>query len=460
MTDALRNIPLFQDAPDEEVRWILEHSYETQLDRGAFFVRQGEPAERFYIVLDGELQVTRTLNGQESVLGTTPPGVIGGEISMLNGTPSHISARAILPSRLMVLDQAAFRGMFASCPVISSRVWQIAAGRTQGLATVLTHQEKMAALGKLSAGLAHELNNPATAAMRAARTLRETLPLLQEQSIHLNTLGLSGEQITHLIAFQQQATARIGKVKPLSPLEQSDREDEIGEWIEAQDILHGWDMAASFVNAGVTLDELTALVAPLPSGSTNAVLTWLRTTLETTGLLYGIEQSTHRISDLVGAVKAYTYMDQAPIQEVDIHAGLEDTLKVLSYKLRPIKIMREYDPDLPTLLARGSELNQVWTNLIDNAVDAMAGKGTLWLITRCENDFIMVEVADSGAGIPPEVMPRIFDPFFTTKEVGVGTGLGLDISYRIIQQHNGTIEVQSQPGHTRFIVRLPRAKNE
>lgn len=466
MSDELCDIALFADAPAAELDWLLQHSTEVHLDTGAFFVKENDPGDRFYIVLDGELQVTRTMNGQEIVLGTTPRGIIGGEISLLHGAPSHISARAIAPSRLLVLDRDTFRAMFAACPTISSQVVQIAAQRTQGLATVLTQQEKMAALGKLSAGLAHELNNPAAAARRAAHSLHETMPRLQQQTMQLNGLGLRVEQITHLIMFQQQATARAGTMQPLAPLEQSDREDELGAWLQQQlppdweqaGGLGAWEMAASFVTAGVTLDELIGLVATLPPNSTSNVLAWLHSTLEANGLLHAIEQSTRRISDLVGAVKAYTYMDQAPVQEVDIQKGLEDTLKVLNHKLKQVKVLREYEPELPRIMAQGGELNQVWTNLIDNAIDAMSGVGTLRVITRRENDFVMVEVADSGAGIPPDVLPRIFDPFFTTKEVGVGTGLGLDISYRIIQQHNGTIEVHSQPGHTRFIVRLPTGK--
>jgi signal transduction histidine kinase len=246
----------------------------------------------------------------------------------------------------------------------------------------------------------------------------------------------------------------------LPPLEQSDREDELATWLDDQGVTDGWDLAPSFVSAGLTREALASLAEIVPSTAFAAALSWLHQSLESICLLDEIEHSTGRMSDLVGAVKSYTYMDRAVLQEVDIHADLEVTLKVLQHKLKSLTIKRHYDPQLPRIQARGGELNQVWTNLIDNATDAMGGRGAIELVTRSENTFVMVEIADNGPGIPAEVLPRVFEPFYTTKEVGVGTGLGLDISLRIISQHNGTIEVQSQPGHTRFIIRLPINSNQ
>jgi signal transduction histidine kinase len=355
----------------------------------------------------------------------------------------------------MVLALPAFRALFGTCPTVGARVLRIAAERTIGFATALKQQEKMAALGKLSAGLAHELNNPAAAARRAADSLRAVLNDLQAQTLKLCSAGLSKTQLADLQAFQQQALDRVVQARPLSPLEQSDREAELGDWLEAEQVNHSWEVAATLVSAQVTLDELTALAASLPGNSVADCLTWLCHSLTAAGMLADIEQSTARISDLVGAVKQYTYMDQAPLQEIDLHQGLENTLKVLNHKLKGINLIREYDPNLPSITAYGGELNQVWTNLIDNASDALDGVGEIRLITRVENRFAMVEITDDGPGIPLEIQPHLFEPFFTTKGVGVGTGLGLDITYRIIQQHNGSIEVQSQPGHTRFIIRLP-----
>jgi signal transduction histidine kinase len=450
-------IPLFDDCTDDELAWLARNSSEVQLERGDFFAREGDPQSRFYVVIEGELQITRTINGEEMVLGTTPRGIMGGENPLLSGGPMNVNARAIAPSRLIVFDRRAFLGIFANCPTVGMRILRTAAERTQGMAALLKQQEKLAALGKLSAGLAHELNNPAAAVRRAAANLREALPQLQAHTARLGTLGLNAAQIDRLVDVQRQAAAHAA---PLSTIERADREETLGAWLEEHGVDDAWDLAPTFVSAGLAEDDLEALASLAPSGATPDVFAWLHMALSADTLLGEIDTSSSRISELIGAVKTYTFMDQAKLQEVDLHKGIEDTLTVLSHKLKSVTLVREYDPELPRVEARGAELNQVWTNLIDNAIDAMGGKGTVRLITRCENNFAMVEVADNGPGIPPEVLPRIFEPFFTTKGVGAGSGLGLDISHRIIRQHNGTIEVQSQPGQTRFIVRLPVGRSQ
>jgi signal transduction histidine kinase len=460
MMDALYQFPLFEGVSDDEIRWLIDHSHEETLQDGDFFFRENGPADRFGIVLEGELQASRMVDGREIIMGTTPRGIMGGEIPLLNRIPANINARAIMPCRLMVFDEQAFREIFTACPVVGMRILQTATERMQRTASILKQQEKMAALGKLAAGLAHELNNPASAARRAAKTLWEAFPDLQAQTLQISTLGLSDPEVAALVAFQEQVIGQAANARTLSPIEQSNREDEIADWLDSLDISGGWDVAPAFVSAGITLDDLDAFAGQFAPDKLGGIVVWLRGMLDASALLNEIEQSTQRISELVGAVKSYTYMDHAPEQEVDLHAGLDNTLTVMKYKLRGVDVVREYDPHLPTIVARGSELNQVWTNLIDNAIDAMYGQGQITLITRHEADYVMVEITDDGPGIPEDVLPRIFEPFFTTKEVGVGTGLGLDISYRIIQQHNGTLEVQSQPGLTRFIIRLPiRAAN-
>ncbi|GAB4200134.1 MAG: ATP-binding protein [Roseiflexaceae bacterium] len=454
----LYNLALFEDLTDEELEWVTANSSVQHLETGDYFVREGDRATGFYVVLEGELQITRTIDGKTKVMGTTPVGVIGNELPLLYGTPAPATSRAIMPCRLLVFDLRAFRQLFTYCPTVGAKVLRVAAERTQNLAGMAKQQEKMAALGKLSAGLAHELNNPASAARRAAGTLRQALPTLQQRTVRLCGLGLDTPQFDTLLAFQREAAAR--PEPHLGPLERSDREDELGQWLDEQGVTDAWDLAPGFVGAGIDTAELAGLVEGMPPGSLGDVLAWLQQALAASALLSEIEHSSERIAELVAAVKSYTYMDQAPLQEVNLHDGLDTTLKVMRHKLKSIEVVRQYDPELPRIMARGGELNQVWTNLIDNAADAMGGKGTIWLITRCENSFAMVEIADNGPGIPKEVMGRIFEPFFTTKGVGAGTGLGLDITYRVIQQHNGTIEVQSQPGKTRFIVRLPVGKAE
>ena len=478
MMDELKAFPLFQDVPDEEIRWFLEHSSIVELQPGEFFLQEHTPSTRFYIVIEGELQVTRTVNGRETVLGTNPPGVMGGELSLLYGSESDISARAILPSRLRVLDAGTFRELFAACPTLGGHIFRTAIERTQGFVSTVSQQEKLAAIGKLSAGLAHELNNPSAGPPAGARgrpflitppragagggaaALRQTLPVLEAQIIRLNALELNGEQLEKLLQFQQTAVVFAGQTEFLNPVEQSDRETEFISWLETLDIFDGWEKAPTFVSSGVRLESLKGLVEKLPQGSAPDVITWLHASLEAQALLNEIEQSMRRISELIQAVKEYTYMDQNELKEVDIHHGLENTLKMLSHKLKGVEVIRKYDANLPKILGKGGELNQVWTNLIDNAIDALGGKGEITLITRCENNYVMVEISDNGKGIPSENLPRLFEPFFTTKAVGQGTGLGLDIAYRVVKSHYGTIEAHSRPGQTRFIVRLPVGKSD
>lgn len=449
----IQNLPLFQDATDDELAWLVAQSTEVTVAPGEYFFREGEPARRFYVVIDGELQVTRTINGEKIVLGTTPRGIIGGELWLLRGTPVEAAAQAIVPTRLMVFDFKSFLGIFTHCPAVGVQILRIAAERMQGFASLVKQQEKMAALGKLAAGLAHELNNPAAAVRRSAATLRNTLTDWQTHTLQLAGLGLTTAQLDQLLALLQTLQMRSATAPLLSPLEQSDREMALDLWLSEQGVANSWEFAPTYVASGVTIADLEMLVAAV--GVMPPLLTWLCEWLTARGILDELEQGTGRIAELVSAIKSYTYMDQGAWQSVDLHRDLENTLLVLKHKLKNVTVARQYGAAVPPIMARGGELNQVWTNLIDNAIDAMASGGTLTIVTRFENAFVMVEITDNGPGIPKAILPRIFDPFFTTKGVGQGTGLGLDISYRIVQQHHGTIEVHSKPGETRFIVRLP-----
>jgi signal transduction histidine kinase len=332
------------------------------------------------------------------------------------------------------------------------------AQRVQNLETFSQANQKLAALGTLAAGLAHELNNPAAASRSAAGQLRQTLNSIQAQALKFYELQSTPEQIEFLAAVQHEVEIRSKSMSWLDPLAQSDREEEMTDWLEAQGIENGWKLSPTLVAAGLDVEWLQQLAQKnISTTALSPLLVWLETTLTAAGLVQQVEQSSERISRLVKAVKEYSYMDRAPLQSVDVHEGLENTLTILSHKLKQkaVVVSRNYHPQLPRFEAYGSELNQVWTNLIDNAIDAVDKGGQIWLHTLLECDRLLVEIADNGTDIPLDIQGRIFEPFFTTKEVGRGTGLGLVTSYRIVVRHKGDIRVVSQPGDTRFQVRLP-----
>jgi len=456
MFDELRQVPLFADLSDEQLQWVKEHTSEITLQPGEILFAEGDPADYFYVLLEGEGQVTKRMRGQDTVLATHHEGVFTGEVPLLAGTPCIATARALLPSRLLKMGANDFQAMLVVCPPVIHLLLSTMAQRIQATDSLMQQREKLVALGTLAAGLAHELNNPASAAHRAAGYLRSTWQDAQSLLMKLNERHLSPAQRAYLAVFLQDAAERAAKASPLDSLEQSDREEALTDWLEQQNVSEGWKLAPTLVRASLEMEEIEDCADHVPPEALSDVLSYLGATLEMRGLAEEIEEGTRRISNLVKAVKDYTYMDQAPLQEIDIHAGLDSTLIMLEHKLKSgVVVTREYDRSLPRIGAYGSELNQVWTNLLDNAIDAMDGHGQIRLHTWRENDHVVVEIADNGSGIPAEILPRIFEPFFTTKGVGKGTGLGLDISYRIVGKHHGDIRVTSTPGDTRFQVRLP-----
>jgi signal transduction histidine kinase len=355
------------------------------------------------------------------------------------------------------IESDKFRRIAASETELMQTVLSAMAERTQDVEAQTRQREKMSALGKMAAGLAHELNNPAAAARRSAGQLREAVAHLQREAVRCDC-RLSGEQRETATELTRKLAERSSDRVELDPLTRSDREDEISNWLERHGVANGWELASPLAGAGVTTAELEELADSLHGQTLRAAIGWIQVGIQVAELAADVEASAARISDLVRVMKEYSYMDQTAFHELDVRGGLDSTLRMFAHRMKGgVKLVKEYSPDAPKICGYGNELNQVWTNLIDNALDAMEGRGTLRVRTQAENDGVLVEVIDSGPGIPEDIQNRIFEPFFTTKDVGRGTGLGLDISYRIVTNpHGGTIRVASNPGETRFQVWLPK----
>lgn len=425
-----------------------------ELKPGDILYQEGDTAYCFYVVLSGQIKITKQLGIEEIVVTIHRRGEFTGDLNMLTGGISQATASSIDTSRVIKFED--FKELLKGCPRSIDLFVPALAERSKDLEIRLRQQEKLAALGKLSAGLAHELNNPAAAGRRAAKQLNSAIASLQQNMLSLRGKHFSTHHRQLLSELQQQAIQKDCK-SCLSPLEQSDREDELADWLESLGVNNAWELSPSLVSAGIERSQLATLANDMESSAFSEALMWLEATLTMNGLVHEVEQSTSRISDLVGAIKNYSYMDRGAVQEVDLHEGLNDTLKILHHKLKyGVTVHQEYNTDIPKISVYGGELNQVWTNLIDNAIDAMEGKGELTIRTSQENNCVLVEIIDNGVGIPTEFQSRIFEPFFTSKGVGKGSGLGLDISRRIVvQKHKGNLRFESQPGKTNFQVRIP-----
>ena len=452
--DILRRVPLFSNLGDEQLQCVAMLGTEIRLDRGTQIANQGDPPDGFYIILEGQTEWFRNVDGEDVSAVLLGAGDVFAELILLLDEPYPTSGRALTAVTLYKLTPDEFWKMLEICPSIMRSVLRVATQRSQIHETVTQQQAKLMSLGTLSAGLAHELNNPASAVRRNVETLETILQKLPILALKLHSSEITQEQLTFLTELYQQLASV--QTAPLDPLAQSEAEDTVSDWLEAHDVENSWKLAPTFVAAGLDVDRLTDIAAHIAPTCLSPTVIWLEATLTGTKLLEEIDLSSVRISELIKSMKDYSQMDQTPLQEIDLHEGIESTLTILKHKLKyGVTIKREYS-ELPKIYAYGRELNQVWTNLIDNAVDAMDGKGELTIRTLREQNDIVVEIQDTGAGIPEKVRSRIFEPFFTTKGVGAGTGLGLDITRRIVvQRHHGDISFESTPGNTQFRIRLP-----
>jgi signal transduction histidine kinase len=458
--DELRTLFLFEKLSDEQLDWLCAHGHVEMHDPG-IVVQEGDRAMCLYVLLDGTISLSRRVGGDDvETTRTDQRGVYAGAWSAFlddEATKTYTATmRAITPVRLFTLSAADFSTLMVQWFPMALHLLEGLFYGNQNMQRVVGQRERLLALGSLSAGLTHELNNPAAAAVRATSSLRERVAGMRHKLALIAGGAWERRQLETLIGLQERAVEQVAKAPELSPMETSDREDELADWFEDHEIRGGYELAPVFVQGGLDVAWLDSILAVVDDGMLEGAVRWLNYTLETELLMNEIEDSTARISTLVSAAKQYSQMDRAPHQVLDVHELIDSTLVMLSRKIGNIKVVKDYDRSLPDIPVFGAELNQVWTNLIDNALQAMDGTGTLTIRTSRAGDLVQVEICDTGPGIPDALVGRIFEPFFTTKPVGQGTGLGLDISWRIVvNKHHGDLTVQSAPGDTRFRVRLP-----
>ena len=451
---ALRKVAQLSGLEEAEYEWLATHGTEVLAESGAVFFREGDPATKMTILLKGEIYVRRE-HGGPAALFIGRSGQITGLLPFSRmkayGGLGYTSAA----TWGLEFDRSLFPEMLRAIPSLTERVVGILLDRVREVTRMEQQSEKLNALGKLAGNLAHELNNPASAAQRSAAGILKELRVYGHERFNLGRLCLNAEETEKVLLWEDQVRAEAERLGKPGETEQTHREDEIAKWLQSHDIQESWHIAPELAEFGVLPAQLEALTGYLDPGAISIVLSQLTSSLRTERIAEAMLDSTARIFDLIRAIKDYSYMDQMPIQEVDVPQSLENTLAMVASRLRNVEVIRDYEPDLPTVSAYGRELNQVWTALIENALDAVKDDGEIKLLARAAGDMLLVEIWDNGPGIPAELQARIFEPFFTTKAPGSGLGLGLDVVSRIVRMHRGFVTVQSKPGSTCFQIRLP-----
>lgn len=451
--ELMRRLPLLEGLAEDDLEQLYEMSSIVTVPAGTLLMREGEPGDTLYIIVDGELEILKGEGSAEQVIANRRAGEVVGEMAVLERAPRFASARTLRDSRLLVIDQAAFATLLSCSSTATLTILNTVVSRLRNTESMLVHQEKLAALGTMAAGLAHELNNPAAAITRSSSQLRDGLATWERSVTEVANLELNDR----LAELRTELSRRAAQPPRLDALSRSEQEDALQAWLEAGGLEPAWELAPVLVAAGWSREALEAVAASFTAEQVPAVVRWLAAGAGLFALLEDTRTSAAAISGIVKAVKSYAYLDQAPVQEIDVHEGLENTLTILKHKMSGgITLKRDYARDLPRIEAYGGELNQAWTNIIDNAIDAMQGQGELTVRTHARRHQVVVEFRDNGPGIPPEIQPRIFEPFFTTKAQGSGTGLGLHIAYNIVvHRHQGQLRVTSEPGFTCFQASLP-----
>ena len=459
--DELRGLFLFEKLDDQQLQWLSECGWVVEVPSGTTFIVEGDPSEVVVVLLGGTIAMSRRVGPDDvEVVRTDQHGVYAGAmlsyLQVNEASTYTTSVRSLSEVRLFVIRGDVFGDAVREWFPMAIHLLE---GLFLGLRNsqqIVGQRQQLLALGSLAAGLTHELNNPAAAAVRANAALRERVAGMRHKLAMLAHDEIDPRMLELLVDVQEEAVAAVSKAPELSPLEESEREDELTDWLDEHRVRDGWELAPVLVAAGVSTGFLDRVAAGARPDMLDGAVRWLTYTLETELLLQEITDSVTRISTLVSAAKQYSHMDRMPFERANVHEGLKSTLAMLMGKLEGITVVKDFDRSLPPIPLYAGELNQVWTNLIDNAVQAMDGSGTLTLRTSLDGEYVRVEIGDTGPGVPPEIRQRIFEPFFTTKPVGQGSGLGLDISYRIVvARHGGDLTVHSTPGETTFVVRLP-----